>query len=271
MSDSPDSSAADYYARLGVRPSASAQEIQAAYRKKARETHPDHNPDDPGAAERFQEVKEAYQVLRDPERRAQYDDVRAARECVPDGLTINQQAPAGCGGYLWRVLAGMVAVGLFLVLEALDVWAASSVWTLALGVGGASLVAGAIAVLLARRFPDEATDVMVRLTQERALMRADGHTTFQVNWSNVAAVHLRDNGETLELVVDRLAVHPLRPKPPVLTTVDHGSERSRLRLDLSDTDVPRSVLLSFFRGTSAIPFSISTQSHPVPADESTSA
>ncbi|PSQ88977.1 MAG: hypothetical protein BRD30_06265 [Bacteroidetes bacterium QH_2_63_10] len=133
------------------------------------------------------------------------------------------------------------------------------------------LVAGAIAVLLARRFPDEATDVMVRLTQERALMRADGHTTFQVNWSNVAAVHLRDNGETLELVVDRLAVHPLRPKPPVLTTVDHGSERSRLRLDLSDTDVPRSVLLSFLRGTSAIPFSISTQSHPVPADESTSA
>ncbi len=253
MSDSPDASAVDHYARLGVHPSASAEEIRSAYREKARATHPDHNPDDPKAAERFQKIKQAYQVLRDPERRTRYDDVRAARRRVPNGLTINQQAPAGCGGYLWRVLAGMVAVGLFLVLEALDVWAASNGWTLALGVGGASLVAGGIAVLLARQFPDEATDVMVRLTQSRIVMRADGHTAFRVSWADVEAVRLLNEGRTIELVVDRAAAQHLQPTPPVLTAVTHESDRAMLRLNLSETDVPRDVLLAFLRRTSAIP------------------
>lgn len=253
MTDSSDRSPPDYYARLGVRPSASHDEIRAAYREKARATHPDRNPDDPQAAERFQRVKEAYQVLRDPERRARYDDTRAARQRVPDGLTINQQAPAGCGGYVWRVLAGMVAFGLFLVLEAMDVWAAGT-WTIVVAVGASSLVASAIAVLVARQFPDEATDVMVRLTQSRALMRADGHTTFRIGWPDVRAVRLRDDGWTLELVVEQSAARALRPVPPVLTTVDHRSDHSILQLDLSDTDVPRDVLLSFLRSTDPIPF-----------------
>jgi hypothetical protein len=254
MTDRSDDAPPDYYARLGVRPSASTDEIRAAYREKARATHPDRNPDDPKAAERFQKVKEAYQVLRDPERRARYDDTRAARRRIPDGLTINQQAPAGCGGYVWRVLAGMVAFGLFLVLEALDVWAASSLWTITLAVGAASLVAGGIALLVAWQFPDEATDVMVRLTRSRATMRADGHTTFQYDWPDVRAVRLRDDGWTLELVVDRAAARALRPVPPVLTAVDHRSDHSILRLDLSDTDVPRDVLLTFLRSTDTIPF-----------------
>jgi len=270
MTRRDDPSPPDYYARLGVQPSASTDEIRAAYREKARATHPDHNPDDPGATERFRKAKEAYQVLRDPERRARYDDIRAARQRMPHGLTINQQAPAGCRGYLWRVLAGMVAVGLFVVLEALDVWAASSVWTITAAVGVSSLVAGAIAVFLARQFPDEATDVMVRLTQERVLMRADGHTTLQTDWSDVKAVNLRGDGDTLELVVDRVAVRPLRPKPPVLTTVDHRSEHTVLHLGLSDTDVPRDVLLSFLRGTSSVPFSASVQGNPDTAGGSAS-
>jgi hypothetical protein len=252
MTDSSDRSPPDYYARLGVRPSASTQEIRSAYREKARATHPDRNPDDPQAAERFQKVKEAYQVLRDPERRARYDDTRAARQRVPDGLTINQQAPAGCGGYVWRVLAGMVAFGLFLVLEALGVWAAGT-WTIVLAVGASSLVASAIAVLVARQFPDEATDVMVRLTRSRAMMRADGHTTFRIDWANVRDVRLRDDGWTLELTVDQTAARALRPVPPVLRAVDHRSDHSVLRLDLSDTDVPRDVLLSFLRAAEAVP------------------
>jgi hypothetical protein len=254
MTDSRNPSPPDYYARLGVQPSASTEEIRAAYREKARETHPDRNPDDPEATERFQKVKEAYQVLRDPERRAQYDDTRAARRRHPDGLTINQQAPAGCGGYMWRVLAGMLAFGLFLVLEAMDVWATSDIWTLTLAVGLASLAAGGIATLVAWQFPDEATDVMVRLTQSQAIMRADGHTTFQLDWSNVNTVRLRDDGWTLELVVDLSAARALRPVPPVLTRVDHRSDHSILQLDLSDTDVPRDVLLSFLRSTEAVPF-----------------
>jgi len=258
MTDSSDPSHPDYYARLGVRPSASHDEIRAAYREKARDTHPDRNPDDPQAAERFQRVKEAYQVLCDPERRARYDDsagrVRLGRSpALPDGLIINQQAPAGCGGYIWRVLAGMVAFGLFLVLEAMDVWAADT-WTIAIAVGASSLLASAIAVLVAWQFPDEATDVMVRLTPSCAMMRADGHTTFRIEWPDVRAIRLREDGWTLEVVVARKAARALRPVPPVLTTVDHRSDHAILQLDLSDTDVPRDVLLSFLRSADAIPF-----------------
>jgi hypothetical protein len=259
MMDRSDDALPDYYAQLGVRPSASTEEIRAAYREKARATHPDRNPDDPKAGEHFQKVKEAYQVLCDPERRARYDATRAARRRLPNGLTINQQAPAGCGGYIWRVMAGMVAFGLFLVLEAMDVWAAD-MWTIMIAVGASSLLASTIAILVAWQFPDEATDVMVRLTQSHALMRADGHTTFRIDWPDVRTVHLRDDGWTLEMVVERATARALRPVPPVLTAVDHRSDHSILQLDLSDTDVPREVLLTFLRSTETIPF-------PVPETE----
>lgn len=254
MTDPSESAPPDYYARLGVSPSASQEEIRAAYRKKARETHPDRNPDDPKAAEQFQKVKAAYQVLRDPEERAQYDDTRAAVSRVPEGLTINQQAPAGCGGYIWRVLAGMLAFGLFLVLEVMGVWAADDLWTIVMGVGGASLVAMLISLVAAQQFPDEATDVMVRLTRRRITMRADGHTTFRVAWNVMKAVRLHDEGWTLELVVPEKTARALRPVPPVLVEVEPYSEWACLRLDLSDTDVPRDVLLSFLRSVEAIPF-----------------
>jgi hypothetical protein len=94
---------------------------------------------------------------------------------------------------------------------------------------------------------------MVRLSRERAIMRADGQTTFRIDWADVEDVRLRDDGWTLELVVDRSAARTLRPVPPVLTSVDHRSDHSILRLDLSDTDVPRDVLLSFLRTVPSIP------------------
>lgn len=66
----------DYYAALGVAPNADDQAIRDAYRKLARQHHPDVNPGDTQAEERFKEINEAYQALNDPQRRRQYDQMR---------------------------------------------------------------------------------------------------------------------------------------------------------------------------------------------------
>ena len=67
----------DFYKTLGVSKDASDAEIKKAYRKLARKYHPDANPGDPKAEEKFKEIGQAHQVLSDKESRAQYDQVRA--------------------------------------------------------------------------------------------------------------------------------------------------------------------------------------------------
>src|SRR3954469_13826051 len=77
--------AEDYYATLGVSRSASADDIKKAYRGLARKYHPDLNPNDPKAKEKFQQVQGAFDVLSDPKKREMYDRYGAAYEQMGAG------------------------------------------------------------------------------------------------------------------------------------------------------------------------------------------
>src|SRR5262249_62368245 len=66
----------DYYAVLGVPSDAPAKDVTRAYRKLAKQFHPDANPNNASAEERFKEISAAYDVLSDAERRKEYDEVR---------------------------------------------------------------------------------------------------------------------------------------------------------------------------------------------------
>ena len=83
----------DYYDVLGVDSDASQDEIKKAYRKKAMEYHPDRNPDDPEAEQKFKQASEAYDVLSDPETRKRYD------RYGQDGLGQGGGGAGGRGGF----------------------------------------------------------------------------------------------------------------------------------------------------------------------------
>ena len=89
MADRP-----DYYKTLGVGKNASDEEIKKAYRKLARQYHPDRNPGDKQAEERFKEISQAYDVLSDAEKRKQYErGVGPVRRVCPAAL-IRARSPA---------------------------------------------------------------------------------------------------------------------------------------------------------------------------------
>ncbi|MEB3416281.1 DnaJ C-terminal domain-containing protein [Alteriqipengyuania sp. WL0013] len=85
---------ADPYTTLGVSRSASEQDIKSAYRKLAKELHPDRNTDNPKAAERFSEVTNAYDLLSDADKRARFD----RGEIDANGDPVNPFAGGGYGG-----------------------------------------------------------------------------------------------------------------------------------------------------------------------------
>lgn len=75
----------DYYKTLGVSKSASAEEIQKAYRNLARKYHPDLNPDDKTAKQKFQDVQQAYETLNDPKKKQMYDQFGSDYEQMGGG------------------------------------------------------------------------------------------------------------------------------------------------------------------------------------------
>src|SRR5437868_13458212 len=105
----------DYYEVLGVGRTATDEEIKRAYRKLAVKFHPDKNPEDPHAEDKFKEVGEAYDVLMDPDKRAAYDRLGhaaftqgAARGGFHDPFDIFSEVFAGAGRGILETVFGRV-------------------------------------------------------------------------------------------------------------------------------------------------------------------
>ena len=92
--------AEDFYQTLGVKRDATAAEIQKAYRDLARKYHPDLNPNDKKAKEKFQKVQSAFDVLNDEKKRKMYDQFGPGFENVQQGAG---GGPRGGGGWVGRL------------------------------------------------------------------------------------------------------------------------------------------------------------------------
>src|SRR5438270_6231200 len=100
----------DYYSTLGVKKTATADEIRKAFRKAARKYHPDVNPGDKKAEEKFKEISEANDVLSDPKKRKIYDQVGFYSDNI-DPATAEAYARAGGAGGAYTRSSGTAGQG----------------------------------------------------------------------------------------------------------------------------------------------------------------
>ncbi len=96
----------DYYALLGVSKNASPDELQKAYRTLARKYHPDLNPDDKAAQQKFKDIQKAYDVLNEPEKRKMYDQFGPEFERMGAGGPFPGGGGAGQGGFSFEDIFG---------------------------------------------------------------------------------------------------------------------------------------------------------------------
>src|SRR6187401_3609608 len=97
---------ADFYSTLGIARNASEKDIKSAFRRLARKYHPDVNPGDKAAEDRFKQMSEAFDVLSDPKKRKVYDrfgqysdNLANAAEAGPAGATYTRGAPFDFSGF----------------------------------------------------------------------------------------------------------------------------------------------------------------------------
>ena len=125
------------YRRLQLEPEASPKEIRSAYRRLAHDVHPDANPEDPDASQRFCEITEAYEILSRPDRHADHDRARwkAGRSIRPDR-------------------AGPISTGASGVAGRYHVGPPTAIGISARPMGSAPLVAGPVRIVPLREAPN---------------------------------------------------------------------------------------------------------------------
>ena len=96
--------ARDYYDILGLSKSASDSEIKSSYRKLAMKYHPDRNPGDKKAEEKFKEISESYEILKDPQKKAAYDQYGHA--AFSQENTTSASRSGGIGRATFTITAG---------------------------------------------------------------------------------------------------------------------------------------------------------------------